>query len=194
MTKEALTTPMKIYKVECDVNTYQSLYPEDDDVYNSETLFFGGTPKASDWKPPKMYCDRPLLKRPDFWYIGPGVIVAGASAMDAVRTPFEMAGELLELPYDNEILTVLNVTECINALDHDASEWLMTADGQRAAPTRFAFHGNRIGESSLFKIPETRFAYVFCAEREADPEIEFKAAVEHHQLKGLVFEEVWSDE
>lgn len=183
---------MKIYKIEHDVERYQSLYPEDDK--DMDMLFFGGIRKAESWKAPRMYCLNPLLERPDFWYTNPGVVIAGASAIEQVRTIFEMAGELLEFPFEGENLTVLNVVECINALNPDRSEWLLTADGQRAAPIRYAFYEKRIGESSIFKIPETRFADVFCAEWEGDPETEFKAAVEHHQLTGLIFKEMWASD
>src|SRR4051794_31748731 len=99
---------MKVYQICGDVGHYQALYPDDPEVWASKMLVFGGTPKAADWRPPRMHCNKPLLKRPDFWYVTPGALVAGASAIEAVRTPFEMAGELLDLPYQNEILTVLN--------------------------------------------------------------------------------------
>jgi hypothetical protein len=33
----------------------------------------------------------------------------------------EMAGELLPLPYRGEEYTIVNVTECINCLDHEAT-------------------------------------------------------------------------
>ena len=57
---------MKVYSIRCDVNQFQSLYPEDSKVWGTKMLLFDGTPKAQHWKPPKMYSHKPLLKRPDF--------------------------------------------------------------------------------------------------------------------------------
>jgi hypothetical protein len=84
------------------------------------------------------------------------------------------------------------VTECVNCLDHDKCKWLKTKDGQRIYPTKFVFHPDRFVESSIFKIPEMRASSPLCVERENDPETEFKAAVEHHKLKGLTFKLLWS--
>jgi hypothetical protein len=117
-------------------------------------------------------------------------------SIEHVRTQFEMAGELLPLPCDGVELTVLNVLECINCLDHERSTWLTTKDGQRIYPDPFkkgsyVFHAERLPESSLFKIPELRQGRVLCRERDGDPELEFKAAVELHGLVGLKFQLLW---
>ena len=133
-----------------------------------------------------MYCDGPLQKEPDFWSIGTGAtIVAGDKALEAVQTMFEMAGELLPLPYAGKMLTVLNVTECINCLDHEKCEWRTARNGIRLYPTRYVFHSKRFNESSLFKVPEVRTSTIFCLEHEFDPQTEFKAAVEEAGLQGL---------
>jgi hypothetical protein len=105
----------------------------------------------------------------------------------------EMAGDLLPLPYEDQEYTILNVTECINCLDHEASEWRHSPfTGQRISPLRYVFHPDRFSESTLFKIPETRRAEILVVEGLHDPEAEFRYAVEQGNLKGLIFEELWS--
>jgi hypothetical protein len=144
-----------------------------------------------------MYCPNPLAPQPAFPYLGtPGALVAEARAFDVVQTHFEMAGEILDLPFEGRILKVLNVLRCINCLDHKKCKWVTDADGKRLFPrgTGYAFRPERFDVSSIFKIPERHKSLVFCWERDGDPEEEFKAAVEKHKLTGLKFVLRWSSD
>jgi hypothetical protein len=186
---------MTVYELRFDVNHFKSLLVDEKNTWKIPAFEFDGKPKLSAWKPPKMYCDRPNLKTPDFWSPATSAaIAAGSKALPFVQTMFEMAGELLPLPYENgeETLTLLHILEYLNCLDHDKCEWRTTAAEKRLYPTRYVFHPNRFGESTLFRIPENR-ALAFCYERESDPETEFKAAVEHAKLTGLEFVAIWTD-
>jgi hypothetical protein len=106
-----------------------------------------------------------------------------------------MAGELLPLPHEGREYTVLNVTECINCLDQDASQWsLNPSTGERVRLVRYAFHRDRFSESPIFKIPETCRAEVLVVEGLLDPEDEFRSVVRRAQLRGLIFEQLWEDD
>jgi hypothetical protein len=188
---------VKVYQVEFDVNNFRSLAA--DDVADARSILsFECKPKLPRWKPPSMYCPDPLSPAPDFWYIGGGSgIAVSSAAFPKVQTQFEMAGELLPLPFEGGELTLLNVLVCINCLDHDKCTWVKTKDGRRLFPNpyqdgAYVFHPDRFAESTLFKIPEMHKSTVLCIEREDDPETEFKAAVEHHKLTGLAFKELWA--
>jgi len=113
-------------------------------------------------------------------------LLANSRATEVVRTFFEMAGELLPIFYDGEEYTLLNVLECVNALDNKRTEkttWI----------TKYYFHSSRFSESSIFKIPEETVS-VLSLERDGCPECEFKACVEANGLTELIFEELWNSE
>ena len=123
-----------------------------------------------------------------------GAFVTDSTATEALRDLLEMAGELLPIRCKNEDYTLLNVTECMDCLDHDRTEWEMgRRTGQKIRIIRHVFKANRLPESSIFKIPE-QLATLYVAEGRFDPEDEFKSRVEKTQLKGLLFEQVWQDD
>ena len=190
--------PLRIYRINADVNHFQDLL-FDGQVYKSyadqlqvmEMLNLNGRPKRF-WIPPTVFCLEPLLEEPDFWSAGgTGGFAATERALDLVRPHFERAGQLLELPYDKQILTVLNVTECINCVDEAKSIW---SRGERHHTLRQPYFIPRhLVVSSVFKIPQN-LTTIYCYEATGDPEDEFKACVELNQLRGLIFTEVWNSE
>ena|SRR5579871_1393525 len=183
---------MKVYKIRADVGNYQSLLLSDDALAATDAVIFDGMPKASTWKPIELYCLYPKLKQGDFYGFVSGTLVIPPATLDKTRMFFEMAGELLPVIYNQETWYLINILECINALDQDRSEWLLTEDGRKVSLRKYAFHQNRFVVSSLFKVPETCRAHILTYERSKDPDEEFKAFVESEGLTGLVFEEVWN--
>ncbi len=106
-----------------------------------------------------------------------------------------MAGQLLPLPYKGQTYTILNVLECVDALDQDRTQWIYgETTGAKIKIEQYHFYSNRLGESVLFKIPETSRAEVLLVEGLRDAEEEFRFIVAQNNLKGLIFEEVWNDE
>ena len=122
----------------------------------------------------------------------------------------ERAGELLPLGYKDEQF-ILNITECIDALDRTRSTWhepitwpdakwaaldedsrSFSVDGNRppdlAVP---AFDQNRFGWQ-LFKIPETAMYYWERSEDGADEQ--FRSYCEREGLNGLEFELIYTTE
>ena len=105
-----------------------------------------------------------------------------------------MAGELLPFDYKNERYSLLNVTECMDCLNHEQTEWVVgKSTGARIDIKRYSFRSARIPESSIFKIPN-RLADIYVVEGRYDPQDEFKSMVEQYNLNGLLFEEIWRDE
>lgn len=184
---------MKVYNVTMDVNHYQSFLPEDDD--RAKVGDFDGSSQLETWEPPPVFIYEPKLKAGDFFNFSSDCLIANPRATEALRTLFEMAGELLPLPYKSEIYTILNVTQCLDCIDYEKTKWRRTPDGEIITSTtrQFAFRPARVSESPIFKFPEDCFG-VYVVEGLLDPEDEFREIVRREGLKGLVFEEIWSDQ
>jgi hypothetical protein len=108
-----------------------------------------------------------------------------------LRQYLASVGELLPLPYRGREFAVWNLTECIDALDADASVWLHHDNGERFRVESPRFRRDRLGWN-VFKVPEmpqSIFAWV-------DDRIErrqlFKLRVEDDRLTGLIFRELYS--
>ncbi len=139
----------------------------------------------------------PKLRHGNFYNFGGGFLTADGRATEALRTHFEMAGELLPLPYKGEIFTVLNVTECIDCLDHERTTWNVVRRNDKEIPVcidRYVFREDRLSESPLIKIPEENVSSIFLVEGHMDPDEEFREIVNRQGLEGLKFEEVWSSQ
>jgi hypothetical protein len=185
---------MKIYRVRPDVNRFQYFMLEDQALALSDMMTFDGTPgKAPAWVAPSVYIYEPKLKKGHFLALwGTDALVIDETALEQLGDLLEMSGELLPLPYKDQLYHVLNVTECVNILDEQKTQWLYEK-GSMPIKT-YAFHANRITETPLFKIPETCKSEILTYEGLKDPDDEFKGRVERLGLKGLVFEELWSDQ
>jgi hypothetical protein len=188
---------MKIYRIVEDVNVYQS-FMVDSAKWKGDLLTlltFDCSPRSSEWAAPPVYVLHPKLKQGNFVYLCPGALVVDAATVEQLRDLLEMSGELLPLPHKDKLYYVLNVTECINVLDEDMTEWLRTEDtGTPIGPKQYAFNANRLTETPLFKIPETCRSEILTCEGLKDPDDEFKRRVERLGLKGLMFEELWDSD
>lgn len=157
-----------------------------------------GVPYGYKWKTQRFYIDKPLAPKPNFLWIGGRAFVCDEKARRLAGEPMEMAGEFLPIVVDGDPSQywIYNITNCINVVDADASEWEELGTGpEDRMLERPAFIASRFGEETLFKIPENRGARMYCIEFTGDPEDgEFKAVVEREALTGLRFDLVWSDE
>jgi hypothetical protein len=90
---------------------------------------------------------------------------------------------------EQQKLTLVNVVEVVNCLDTKKSKSLKDLP---YAIVKYVFHRQRF-TFSLFKIPQQRLTHIFCVEGLDDPEYEFKGCVEANGLRGLLFENVWSE-
>ena len=182
---------LRVYRVRQDIERYQYFLRADDEPFILEP---DCKPRAATWTPPPVFVYEPLLEDGDFYQFGDSILIASPRATEVLRGFFEEAGELLPLPHEGTQYTLLNVTLCINCLDHERSAWLRTKAGQRVYPTRYAFHRNRFDESALFKIPETHPGEILLVEGLREPEEEFRHVVEQAGLRGLRFEELWHED
>lgn len=179
-----------VYRIKPDVNRFQYFLTERDE--DAETLTMDCARKASIWSPPSVYIYKPMLERGDFYSFDSSTIISSPRATGILRHHYVMAGELLPIPYLDETYTVLNVTECVNCLDNEGTEWRREKlSGIRVWIENYAFHRNRFPKSNIFKIPETCRSEVLVTEGLRDPEDEFKFAVESAGLQGLIFEKLW---
>lgn len=185
---------MKVFRAAADVNRYQYLLPANTDapgVYD-----FDGTAR-DEWNPPEVYSYEPLLPKGNIW--GYGMIGSAwavtPSAFERLKWLLVYAGQLLPLPFETEQFALLNVTACVNCLDQERTEWVLgETTGKRIRIEKYAFHYDRLPESSVFKIPETRRGEILCYEGVKDPEDELKPYVEGHGITGLKFTELWASD
>lgn len=187
---------MMVYEIIPDINRYQSFlfdYPDDHPFWKSDAGVFDCVPKGSSWSP-SVYIEHPKLKRGNIFALGL-TLVFDAHATDTLRTLLEMSGELLSLTYKGEKFTVLNVTECVDALDDAKTKWVYgKSTGAKIKIEQYAFHRHRLPEVPLFKIPETSKSHILTIEGMKEPQDEFKPSIERLGLTGLTFKKIWSSE
>lgn len=179
---------VKVYRLKSD---YSCQYFFTENKSDESKLTTNGTPRSSSWVPPGVFIYEPLLAIGDLYNFHSDSPIFSPRATEALRFYLEMAGELLDLPYNGEIYTLLNVTVCINCLNQKETEWgLVTPEGVHLHPKKYVFHPDRFSESLIFKIPETRGSEVLVLDRE-DGEGFVDALIEN-QIKGYNLELLWS--
>ena len=184
---------MKVFRVAFESNDFQSFLPSDSTVWETDLLKMDCRKKLSEWVPPSIYILNPMLERGNVFHFCSGAFVVDSLALEAVRTPLEVAGELLPLPHKGELFHLVNVLECVNCLDEDKTKWAYgKRTNARIGIDEYFFYADRFSESTLFKIPETALGEVLTVSGIKDPEDEFKSLVESAGLKGILFEELWS--
>lgn len=180
-----------VYRVRHDPRYRAVVWPPDE----ATALLFDGRVREEPWPVLRVEAADARLPLGHFVHLHPGALVAAPAIPDAVVWGFfEEAGQTFALEYLGRGFTVLNVTECLNCLDHEATQWAVDATtGQRTGIVRYGFHPRRFAHSSLFKIPETAEHEVLVVERGREIAMEFKRFVDKARLRGLLFEEIWSE-
>ncbi len=110
---------------------------------------------------PELHIESPQgVRKGNFFRLHPAVLVHDWQVAEAASESAVLCDDSEYLPAHlkgtGERLCVLNVMGCYNCLDHEHSEVAARADGQSVAITKYAFHSQRILDSPVFKIPETR--------------------------------------
>ncbi|EFM09650.1 hypothetical protein PaecuDRAFT_3699 [Paenibacillus curdlanolyticus YK9] len=149
---------------------------------------FNGEPMASWYRPIKLSIQR-KGKEHDFPAILPGVLIFSKKARTIVEPLVGEHVEFLavdhsEMP-DFEI-NMVNVTNVIDALDYEHTEFRYYSTGEMADYEKPAFQFDKIKNSPIFRVPE-RTVRIYVTD-------EFRDLVLKHKLKGLDFEEVWDSE
>jgi hypothetical protein len=185
---------MQVFKLRLNSNDYQSFLPVDGRIWETDILKMDCKRKLPDWKSPEVYIRNPTRQRGNFLHLCSGAFVVDAVGMQKLRTICEEAGEVLPLAHGRDEYFLVNVLECANCLDNNNTKWVTgKSTGVRIRIENYHFDKSRFSESTLFKIPETAASEVLCVTGFKDPADEFKSQVEALGLKGLLFEQLWSD-
>lgn len=180
-----------VFRISVDVNAFQWLIPADDRVWIDGKLDFDCQALGASWRPLEFYVHNPKRARGNFLNIGPGLFALDQTAREALLDLLEMCGELLPATIEgqDERVDILNVLECVNALDRKKS---------RIEPTglvsKYVFHVDRLSESSIFKIPQSSRAEILTYTGIKNPVDEFRFRYAESGLTGLKFDLLWSDQ
>jgi hypothetical protein len=186
--------PLTFYDVESDPDRFQYFLLEDPSA--ADHYHFDGRPLSQVWRPPAVVSYQPHLPEGDFWDFGLGslgtVFAVRPEALDrpGLRQYLTSVGELLPLLYRDREFAVWNITECIDALDADASEWLHYDDGARFRVATPRFRPDRLGWN-VFKVPEIPTSIFAWIDDRTERKQLFRHLVDDEQLTGLVFREVY---
>jgi len=184
---------MKIFKVQDDTNNIQIVQPVDHSLITIEFLTFDGESRLQDWEDLMVYIYNPQKKPENFYRLTSGILVFDEKALEACRTVFEKAGEILPIQVERgPKLYILNVLECVNILDYNRTKWdYYPRTGRKGRILEHKFYENKIrNESTIFKIPEENKIDIFCYTDERDEDDQFYHLYHKHKLTGLIFEEI----
>lgn len=185
---------MKVYEISTN-DDFQVLVDDERSPAKDDIVFSMGKGKKlkTKWVIPKLRVYDPMEEVPNFYYYVSGAFVVDKKTCDLFLSIFEMAGELLPVNCTEFKGYLLNITQCVNCLDHDLCEYVKDKDtGDNLWLKKIVFQKSMIPESTLFKIPEAKTS-IFTTEGMGIRE-EFKEMYEKHKMKGLKFELIWSDE
>jgi len=183
--------PTIVYKITFDTENFQTVALKDATVDVNKHYFLDGSTKKDEWITPEVYCPNPEKEPGDFTMLHPSFLILRKRAKKLLRG-FYYNAENLPVSSENETLTAVNFTECLNLFDRNNAEFERDPETNKiAAITKYAFHIRRFSESTVFKIPQRNGVDIFCYEGIKDPDQEFKHRVEKSKLRGLVFEKVW---
>lgn len=192
---------LTIYRIEPDF-AYWRLLPSDPNLYKIGDCFalkeMGPT-----WPKPSFYIKDPVRqKQGDFVSaVGGGLTFRSSVLHTPVGGILGSSGELLEatLEETGEQLLILNPMVCYNCFDRSKAEFRTTPDGTVFVQIfKYAFHRDRIGLNTLFKIPETfRIDIYTSVEHDGEPDEDcpadnFYAHYHASGLTGLRFEKIWT--
>jgi len=185
---------MKIYTITLESNIYQSLVPDDPAIWETNAIKFDGASKLEHWTQPSFRVYNPKLKQGDFVGIGPGCLGIRSRAQKDLLEWLERSGEFLQIIPESLDVSIFNVTECCDCLDHDRVQWVYgEKSGKPIRIEKYAFTKNLIPESTIFKIPEFAKSEILVHDGFGDLEDTFIYAVKEHGLKGIRFDEIWCE-
>lgn len=188
---------MKVFRVRSDF-TYQAFYPYDPsdpaapETVRADILAGSGTKRESSWQPTKLFVHDPSLERGNFGHLwGFGGFVIDSFARKLLQATLSGCELLPFLPLDGTTYYRVNLITRIDCLDHGRTKWRTDNEsGERTDIRVYHFDPDRLTSASLFKIPEDEI-YLTAVGLEHGG-MEFKAIFDRHGLRGLKFQEIWS--
>jgi hypothetical protein len=184
---------MKYYKINTESNNCQWIMPQVDESKIPELLNFNCSTKIKELENMEWYVFNPKQNKANFFTIGiGGVLVFDKHVYESqVYSSLEMAGEIIPISIGDETLYILNVLECVNALNKSKSKWDIYPNGQKGRILQYSFYKDRVSESTIFKIPETAATEVFAYSDLKEPIDEFYYQYHKEEFTGLSFEVVF---
>lgn len=182
---------MRIWKLDCDVNTYENLawganeFEIDLDFIHS----FIGVSKEKNWIPlhlKRMHGDREFSNTPG---LSAHIPVFDKKAVDVVREYLIGNAEILPIFCEDKEFFIINVTSVLDCIDYESSEYKTFRDGVRIMRfVKYAFIEDKIKNVHLFKIKDEPVRRPFVSDA-------FRKKILDSDLIGFEFELVWdSDE
>lgn len=183
---------MKVYRV----TFQQALLPRQEDLSVFEGDTFSGIPFPSEWKRIELLPANKSIQTMDFYAVGEKAFVCSAQVHLYSGALWD-EGEFLPVKISGlrGKYYLYNITNCRSHLDPRKTVWQKNGQTGHKAIKLPAFHANRLGEDCVFKIPEDGATTIYTLERDDVPGHEgLKTFARRHQLTGLRFKLVWSNE
>lgn len=182
---------MKIWILDCDVNYFENLAwgKDENDIDLNFIKSFDGTPKEKEWKPLEFKCMYHNRKFANTLGLSAHIPVFDKNAVNELRDYLEGNAEILPISCEGKKFYIINVTNVMDCIDYEASEYKTFRDGVRIMRfTKYAFLRDKIENVHIFKIKDEPLRSPFVSDA-------FRQKILDSNLIGFKFELVWdSDE
>jgi hypothetical protein len=136
----------------------------------------------SDWEDVNITFETKKMR--DTIHIGSGMVAFSEKAVEIMMPFLNGNVQILPLVHPTQKYYLLNVTNVIDALDYDNSEFLKLRSGKMVRVEQYVFKGNIVKNQNIFKIPHFTTSYVYVSDS-------FRQAVIDNKLTGFNFIELW---
>ena len=187
-----------IYKICPDYEGY-SLASTDTDAFLSQYSRLRALQRLrSEWKKLTFYVHDPVwTKEMDFYHLSTGIVAFRQRVYESnLGEQLDRCGDVLPaVREDNgEEFYVLNPLACFNCLNRAMTKLRTTPDGKTVVQIfNYAFHPNRIGGESVFRIPETHLTELYASSGVISPDEEFYHQYQANGFSGLKFNKLWAE-
>jgi hypothetical protein len=123
-------------------------------------------------------------KMRDTIHIGSGMVAFSEKAVEIMMPFLNGNVQILPLLHPIQKYYLLNVTNVIDALDYNTSEFLKLRSGKMVRVEQYAFKEDVVDNQDIFKIPYFTTSYVYVSDS-------FRQAVIDNKLTGFNFIELW---
>ncbi len=133
-------------------------------------------------------------KDPDISRISvPANLILGPHATSLVKDVVSDVAELLPVPFNDEVWSLLNVYNVIGAVDKSNCQYKIRKNGKVGSLQKLAFYPDKVPHAKLFKVPENPTSVYFAEHHPDDSADNFKNIVEKNKLSGIKFISVWEN-
>ena len=176
---------MRVWKLGCDVNHYENLIWADSEYDISFIQSFNGTSKEKEWAPIElkcMYSNREFSNTPG---LSAHIPVFDKKAVDILKNYLRGSAEILPIICENTEFYAINVTNVVDCIDYETSEYRTFRDGKRIMRfIKYAFDEKKVENIHIFKIKDEPLRSPFVSD-------EFRKKILESNLTGFEFEMVW---